>query len=229
MPLPPLGAPVSDLIRALPTIVPDVATFDFCVYQSRQSMLDVTDRLASPSAASWTHGKHGWERIDQKPFRQDQLDEVIGLALRHSTEHSARPMPAYEVADAAFLNLVPVRGDQVAAITTRCKLRDHSEANLSMLDFRCPPEDYFVYALKIALRKIAPGGGAIVHSGRSLHFYGFELLSESGWRTFMYRSLLLSPMTDARYVAHRLLDGFADLRITTSSVKPMVPTILAYL
>jgi len=58
--------------------------------------------------------------------------------------------------------------------------------------------------------------GSIVRSGRSFHFYGSELLSPSDHHAFLCRALLLAPITDARWIAHQLLEGYSSLRISSN-------------
>jgi hypothetical protein len=61
----------------------------------------------------------------------------------------------------------------------------------------------------------------------SFHYYGFELLTQDKWIEFLAGCLLLAPFTDSRYIAHRLAEGVADLRITNSDEKKTIPYIVA--
>jgi len=54
---------------------------------------------------------------------------------------------------------------------------------------------------------------------------GATLLSNDEWVRFMGRALLLAPFVDARFIAHRLLDGECCLRVFAKSKTPPTPLI----
>jgi hypothetical protein len=101
--------------------------------------------------------------------------------------------------------------------------------HIPMMDFRCEPSDRNRELVIMAMRKLGQQNGVVLESGRSYHYYGFDLLDEASWRDFMYRCLLLAPFTDSRYIGHRLLGGTARLRISASRHKPAVPHVVAVL
>lgn len=64
----------------------------------------------------------------------------------------------------------------------------------------------------------------IYDSGRSIHAYGTKLLNTAQWISFMGSLLLLNDksgekVVDTRWVGHRLMSGFASLRVTNNSGK----------
>lgn len=64
----------------------------------------------------------------------------------------------------------------------------------------------------------------IYDSGRSIHAYGTRLLNEQRWLKFMGYLLLLNEksgekVVDVRWIGHRLMSGFASLRITNNTGK----------
>lgn len=77
-----------------------------------------------------------------------------------------------------------------------------------------------------AMREAGLRRGALLVTGRSYHAYGLDLLTDEEWRRFLARCLLL-PVVDSRHVAHRLLEGRSNLRISTSALKPELPRIRA--
>jgi hypothetical protein len=98
-----------------------------------------------------------------------------------------------------------------------------------MMDFRVTPGPDKVRVLERALRIMGEERGAILISGRSYHYYGARLLESHRWREFMERSILLSPLTDTRYIAHRLLAGMGVLRVTSTQAKPEIPHVVSAL
>ncbi|WP_293796363.1 hypothetical protein [uncultured Pantoea sp.] len=64
----------------------------------------------------------------------------------------------------------------------------------------------------------------IYDSGRSIHAYGTKLLSTPQWINFMGFLLLLNDksgekVVDTRWIGHRLMSGFASLRVTNHTGK----------
>ncbi len=116
--------------------------------------------------------------------------------------------------------------DEALGVRSECRFPDGEVLHLQLMDFRVEPSAEALAGLVAAIQKAVPSGGLILESGRSYHFYGSELLAASGWIAFMARCLLLSPLTDPRYIAHRLLAGFGVLRLTASTRKPMVPRVV---
>lgn len=57
--------------------------------------------------------------------------------------------------------------------------------------------------------------GAVFASGRSYHYVGDRLLPPRQMLDFLARAQLLSPIVDARWVTHQLIDGRCGLRIST--------------
>lgn len=120
-------------------------------------------------------------------------------------------------------NLLP---DQTVAVCSVCTMRDGSTAHIPMMDFACTVEPRNLDLISM-LVQVMGLRGAILNSGNSYHFYGFELLSQSDWLDTMAKFLLSAPLSDFRYIAHRLLGRACVLRISSSSSKPFVPTVSA--
>lgn len=100
----------------------------------------------------------------------------------------------------------------------------HKIFHIPMLDFRCPTSAANVGAILRMLRLLGHEHGVLAESGRSYHYYGVKLLSPSEWQEFMARALLFAPITDPRYIAHRLIDGECRLKVVDSK-EGMMPRI----
>jgi hypothetical protein len=99
--------------------------------------------------------------------------------------------------------------------------------HIPMMDFRCPPSPSNAGAIALLLPKTGQKEGILVESGHSYHLYGTNLLTADEWTRFMAICLLLSPVTDPRYIAHRLTDGECRLKISSlDRTRPMVADIL---
>lgn len=63
---------------------------------------------------------------------------------------------------------------------------------------------------------------ALFHSGRSYHLYFRKLIKKGEWPAFMGRLLLANlperkPITDTRWIGHRLIAGYGSLRWSANS------------
>ncbi len=69
------------------------------------------------------------------------------------------------------------------------------------------------------------GGGFLLQSGESYHFYGKGLLDDRALVRFLGQALLLAPVIDRAWIAHQLIEGASALRISkkpSGSGEPVV-------
>jgi hypothetical protein len=102
-------------------------------------------------------------------------------------------------------------------LRSRLGLESGQTAYLPMLDLGCPCVGQNAKAIRKMAKIAGAAEGVLARSGQSYHFYGTQLLSAEGWARFMAFSLLFAPVTDSRYVAHRLLDGESRLKVVDSA------------
>jgi hypothetical protein len=159
--------------------------------------------------------------------------EKSGLFMREAAKHDPRAeaakryeIPATEVASGGLDELVArLRPQEVVALCSTCATADGSVRHIPMMDFRLMPGAGSVEVVREMLEAVGQTGGVILGSGRSYHFYGLDLLERDDWLKFLARSLLLAPLTDARYIAHRILEGEGALRVTANEAKPRMPVV----
>ncbi len=111
------------------------------------------------------------------------------------------------------------------AVSSKVKLSSGATAHIPMMDFRCSRSPMNATIVKKALGAMGEKKGILLDSGRSYHFYGSRLLSEDAWIKFLALAILFTPVVDARYIAHRLVDGACRLRIGTGPDKPATPIV----
>jgi hypothetical protein len=104
------------------------------------------------------------------------------------------------------------------------RLASGTTLHIPMMDFLCSPSDANENLVISLVRRLEQPRGLLANSGNSYHFYGCNLFENDEWRRFLARALLLSPITDPRYIAHRLMDGFCNLRIVDRKTSP-IPNI----
>ena len=100
--------------------------------------------------------------------------------------------------------------------------------HIPMLDGACARLGPKGYA---RLKKfIAPkwfDGMRFYQSGRSFHAYGYELMEESAFPSFLGSALLANeigsdPIVDARWIGHRLMGGRASLRLSANAPRSLM-------
>lgn len=116
--------------------------------------------------------------------------------------------------------------NNVLGVCSKVKLINGSIFHIPMIDFNIEPSKENLKTVKNALRRIGQEQGVILNSGRSYHFYGLAPINENDWRSFLGQCLLFSPIVDARYIAHRLIDGECVLRLSPSIKKPKGPEVI---
>ena len=116
---------------------------------------------------------------------------------------------------------------EVIAIYSLCRDKRGRELHIPMMDFRIESGSNIgqIALLKQALSTLEQKDGVLLDSGNSYHYYGFKLLSPKDWKRFMAASLLLEPLVDVRYIAHRLLANKAALRLSAGGRKPKIPIV----
>ena len=114
------------------------------------------------------------------------------------------------------------------AVCSRVSLSSGRTMHIPMADLLLPVSDQNARAACELLAAMGQSEGILVRSGQSYHFYGMSLLPPQQWLRFMANALLLSPITDPRYIAHRVLDGECHLKVASPSdhVVPTVSNIL---
>lgn len=152
--------------------------------------------------------------------------ELIEGALRHHgtpENHIGMTLAEFDTAlrEARFERLDP---RTLVSLTSRVLIDgDPAEGwHLPMIDFGVPVSPQGQAACLDALHGIA-ATGLLFSSGKSYHFYASQLLTEREFWRFLARAQLLSPIVDARWVSHQILDGRASLRISTDEERHPAP------
>jgi hypothetical protein len=242
--VPELGATALVLAQLLPLLVNRAAEFTFVTYKPTSSLSDRLLRTNGPadvdllrkveSVRAITEGVVPyWEAVLAAAWGAKDFERFSIEAGRHNLsedEERSFTVDRSELRNGRIDEEVKaLRPDYVIALNSRCRLDDGTQAHLPLMDFRILPNLDEIRYLVLALRSINQRRGAILLSGRSYHYYGFDPMSHAEWLVFLGRCLLLSPLTDSRYIAHRLIGGSASLRLTPSKEKPHIPHVVAVL
>ncbi len=118
------------------------------------------------------------------------------------------------------------RPGRMLSICSQVLLRDGQTKHIPMMDFRCPKtKETLALVLKI-VKLFGVGSGCVVETDKSFHFYGWQLLSESGLEQFLGRALLFSPIVDRAWIAHQLIDKCCALRISARGQGGKLPKVV---
>lgn len=115
---------------------------------------------------------------------------------------------------------------EVLGVLSRVKI-GRRVYHIPMMDFSCSESPDNLRRIE-RFFQITGWHGVILYSGRSYHFYGADLLNKDDWLNFL-GDCLLSGLVDIRYVGHRLKDKRGILRISSSSLRPKIPTVVSIL
>jgi len=88
---------------------------------------------------------------------------------------------------------------------------------IPMMDFLCKISESSQSAIAAFVRAGELTPAVIVNSGQSYHVYGMRLLTEKEWIQFLANSLLFAPITDARYIGHRLREMEFKLKVRSEN------------
>ncbi len=119
--------------------------------------------------------------------------------------------------------------NELVGITSKVFLYGGGSGHIPMMDFICPISSANLFVLKKLLMQSGQHRGFILESGRSYHYYGMELISDEGWRTFVGKCLLMHGFVDSRYTGHQLVEGYCVLRLSTTKLKVHSPKVVAEL
>lgn len=181
---------------------------------------------------------HGyWQSVLTVCWRSESCEGSLLQAIRHAAEHRVAAgtirtyrVPRERVIASTFERYVAsLQPDEVLAVLSEVKLADGTWAHLPMADFACRDTEADLRKVLTAIRALGHNSGVVVRSGESFHFYGFQILSEAEWLASLGRFLLLAPIIDVRYIAHRIIDRVCTLRVCAGGGKPSEPIVAAVL
>ncbi len=233
------GISATGLVERMPVLLPEVVRFTFarytpslgvdqritgCATTSMHSELDrlrsafplLFERVTGLSALIAMSDQESETTIAQM-MRHNDSDEST-----HEFTLTARELSTQDLTF-ALSTLLP---GQALGLSSICLL-PNGKAHLPVLDFHLPISPRNQELVEQAARQLGLTHAAILESGRSYHLYGLCTLTQNDWFRLMLRAILLAPITDARYIAHRLLAGRGVLRINSTHAKPIEPRVVA--
>jgi hypothetical protein len=228
--------PVLDFFPLLCEIQPEIARLHFATYRRRPGLserlrerLEGRDEALREAAEQLSRqGIEFWDAVLSLALQRATLREsFVEAAVLHDFNLPERNfvLTRQEVLEGGIAQIVPqLNAGEGLLMRSELHLQSGETACLPMLDLSCPCSGENARAIRKVVKLAGCPEGILVRSGRSYHFYGVAPLSGKGWLRFMALALLSAPVTDGRYIAHRLLDGESRLKIVDSE-GGMIPVI----
>lgn len=191
--------------------------------------LDETIRavLAEGMRIREAHGFSFWDAVLAASLKASP--EVATELLRQASYHNPPPelvqwIERREWCAQASRAIEELQAGRLLAVSSKVRLRQGGSLHIPMVDFHCPAPRHT--ELAVAVCRLLGGGGYLLHSGNSYHFYGKHLLDDGGLRAFLGRCLLLSPLVDRPWIAHQLMEGCCGLRISPKPGTGHIPVVV---
>jgi hypothetical protein len=221
-----LGDSAIDLVSKLPRVLaPSVKTFTFIKY--------VPTSGADLGSGAPTKPSTGRSDVPATvDAASNDFLSIVKRLLRHIPDRTQERQATEEMTARNVMRSGFKQGNfrpspvLALALGSKCELRDGTWGHIPMMDFHCEPSPEHLALAGAALIEMGQLRGAIVNSGGSYHYYGFDVIKgHTAWTDFIGNCLLLTSYTDTRYIAHRLINGACSLRITASKGKPKNPRV----
>jgi hypothetical protein len=236
-----VGKPVTEFLSKLCAMQPSLKSLHFAAYMPEPKLSERLHNVLTAEEAELRDQATATCRGNGIPF----WDALLGICLKRDSipvrflesagiHNSDAPafqydLPSIEVSPERIKGIIDGLPEGLGlVVSSKVLLSSGDTAHIPMLDFRCPCSPGNGQAVREILRLLGETCGILVASGRSYHYYGVRLLSVPGWIGFLARALLLAPVVDPRYVAHRLADGECRLKLVTSKESSVTKIIDAY-
>lgn len=147
---------------------------------------------------------------------------LLKLKLFHSDKEEIVFMKREDFSEEAMYSII-------SRIDSRFCLCLDSNVKTAKGQYHIPMADFRRYVSLKLIREIFERleiPGIIFKSGRSYHFWGTKIVSETDFRIFLGKMLITTPLVDERYIGHRMIDGYCSLRISCNEHKPVVPFVV---
>lgn len=156
-----------------------------------------------------TTGSSFWESLFSLTENGDKIDKNL---LKNALFHNKNEKFTYYTRS-DFLDFISrdIEGD--IAINSKVILEDGSEKHIPMLDFKIKSNYENLKVVKDVL-EVLELKGFILDSGKSYHFVGYDLKTETELLDLLAYFILLQPISDKAWATHQILERSASLRLS---------------
>ncbi len=170
-----------------------------------------------------------WDAVLVSCFRTPAVPEQLLDAVTYHQDysHSIVGMSRDEVVTGELIRLSERTREVGTAMLSEVNLVDGSVGHIPMLDFHCRACENNLKLVSAVSKRLFPGGGFVLESGKSYHGVGLKILSAEKFIDFLSKSLLFCPVVDRAYIAHQLIDRRCSLRISKGGRSQKIPHVVA--
>ncbi|HYF29745.1 MAG TPA: hypothetical protein VD993_01355 [Chitinophagaceae bacterium] len=207
----------SDIIKSLVQLNEDIAELKFHSFnkydaiQDRLEMDDTLEDLVEKALQLRAQYKLPfWDAFNACTFDTAFSKYHFLKHVRfHNTINQTFIIRRTEVSQ--FLDALPE--DKYLVINSNITMTNGHRKHLPLLDFHIPVGKENEDLCKAILVELGLKG-FLLNSGKSYHFYGKELVDHEQMQTILHFALLFSPIVDKSWIAHQLIEGSCNLRVT---------------
>jgi hypothetical protein len=151
-----------------------------------------------------------WESLSLSMFDKDfQKDELFKEILFHNGSIKKKAINRSDIED--LKDIVDKESSSMFTINSLVRCEENKKMHIPMIDFHIPMSKNNLEITKEVILSMNQSG-FILESGKSYHFFGNNLLTNSELEKFLYHVLLFSPITDKNWIAHQLIEKSCNLR-----------------
>jgi hypothetical protein len=167
----------------------------------------------------------------QDPKVRKELFRAIGRASKHEELPGAVKifdLERRQITEARLsARIKKLKPGESLFVSSQTRLANGRWVHLPMMDFTCYDTAEDLRKVVFAISTIGLKPGVLLRSGKSFHFYGYSPLAPGQWLQFLGQCLLLVPISGARYMGHRMIDGACTLRLSSGFELGNEPSVAA--
>lgn len=210
-------------INVFPYKCPEMLQNRIAANADEQNIIDSAMRLRSSTRLPF------WDALMLSCFgcSGDARRLFVEAMLHQLHQSTLRRIPREEIVSGRLNDMcLQFDSDSQLSFSSKFELQSGDILHLPLVDFNCPVSDQNETVVSEVAHCLLPSGAAIFVSGESYHIVGLELVDLPGLLHILARSILFSPIVDARYVAHQIIEGACALRLSRSNKKPHIPRLV---
>lgn len=206
-----------DAIEKVLEANPRVSWIRFFVFSTKTKLQDRVKELSASEcrlvdAALSRKSKEGmrfWEALLAMMAEQGKTsDRLLEEVFYH------QPNRNYLFAERGDLReVIGSHESECLALNSKVLLRNGASRHIPLLDFKIASKPSNHRLVRDCVSALGLRG-FLLNSGRSYHFIGLELVSESELLELLAKFVLLHPLSDTAWAAHQLVEQSASLRVT---------------
>lgn len=159
-----------------------------------------------------------WHALLSLFSKSSQVDEKL---VSHALYHQANSKYQYiDVVDA--FNFCMHESGGSSALNSKVIMSDGGTRHIPLLDFKVKSQESNLCVVVAAVKALKLRG-YILDSGKSYHFIGLDLVSESELIDILAKFCLLAPVSDSAWASHQIIERSASLRVSPrNGIHPVV-------